>query len=139
MRPSHQRGFTLIELMIAVAIIGVIASIAFPSYNSYIQKTRRSAAAACLSEHAQFMERYRTSNMSYSGATLATLACSTDLSTAYTFAFKAGEPTASTFEIEATPRSTGPMASDTACATLSTTHTSAKKISGTGTVADCWR
>ncbi len=57
-------GFTLIEVMIVVAIIGILAAIAYPSYQNQMQKTRRADAKASLMELAQFMER----NYSTSGA-----------------------------------------------------------------------
>lgn len=140
MSRTKLRGFTLIELMIAVAIVGIIVAIALPSYNSYIQRTRGAVAGACLMEHAHFMERYRTTNLTYVGADLSTFntSCKTDLATSYSFEF-ANTPTAGTFEISAVPVSTGPQASYTKCGTLGITHSGQKKSSGTGTVAECWR
>lgn len=64
-RVTRSRGFTLIELMIVVAIIAILAAIAYPTYTSYITKTRRAAATACLSEYANYMERFYTTNLSY--------------------------------------------------------------------------
>ena len=62
------QGFTLIELMITVAIIGIIASIAYPSYQEQVRKTRRANAQSDLVELASFMERYYTENFTYVGA-----------------------------------------------------------------------
>ncbi|TVP55394.1 MAG: prepilin-type N-terminal cleavage/methylation domain-containing protein, partial [Halomonadaceae bacterium] len=61
----RQQGFTLIELMIVVAIIGVIAAIAYPSYQRNIENTRRTAAQADMMELAQTLERRYTANYSY--------------------------------------------------------------------------
>jgi type IV pilus assembly protein PilE len=58
-------GFTLIELMIVVIIVAVLAAIALPSYEAYVQKSRRSEAAAALVENSQFLERVFTQNASY--------------------------------------------------------------------------
>ena len=63
-------GFTLVELMITVAIIGIIASIALPSYLEQVRKTRRTNAQSDLVELASFMERYYTENFTYVGAAL---------------------------------------------------------------------
>lgn len=63
-------GITLIELMIAVAIVGILAAIAMPSYNQYVISSRRNEAKMSLLELAQYMERQYTSNGTYSGVTL---------------------------------------------------------------------
>ncbi|MNK10292.1 Fimbrial protein precursor [compost metagenome] len=59
------RGFTLIELMIVVGIVGILAAIAYPSYNEHVRKSRRAQAKADLVEYAQTLERFHTSNNSY--------------------------------------------------------------------------
>jgi len=65
-----QRGFTLIELMIVVAIIGILTAIAQPGYQKYVQTTRRADAQAILVEASGSMERYFTENNSYANASL---------------------------------------------------------------------
>lgn len=64
-RFSAQRGFTLIELMIVVVVIGVLASIGYPSYAEYVAKSRRAAMASSLLQGQQWMERFYTENFSY--------------------------------------------------------------------------
>lgn len=67
------RGFTLIELIIAIAIVGILAGIAFPFYQEYVLKARRSEAMVALTAAANAFERYRAgNNFTYAGACLTT-------------------------------------------------------------------
>lgn len=66
---SH--GFTLIELMITVAIVGILAAIAYPSYTQYVERARRQEAIAVMLEVQQFAERFFTENRTYVGSNAA--------------------------------------------------------------------
>lgn len=63
-----QRGFTLIELMIVVAIVGILASVAFPGYQESVRKSRRGDAQGAMAAFAAAMERHFTENNTYGGA-----------------------------------------------------------------------
>ena len=81
-----QSGFTLIEVMITVVIVGILASIAYPSYTQYVTRTYRDSAKACLSEYAHAMERRYAAKLSYIGDA-PQLGCATasNLDTRYDF------------------------------------------------------
>ena len=135
-RPRHVTGFSLIELLVAVAIVGILVSIAVGSYGYATAKTRRAAAKGCLTEGAQFMERYYTRHFSYSDAADPPVlpGCSADVTDFYTVAFAAGMPTATAFKIDAVPRG-GQVSADSRCGTLSLNQTGQK---GANDVNACW-
>jgi type IV pilus assembly protein PilE len=140
---KSMRGFSLIELMITVAIAGILLSVALPSYQSQVVRTKRASAAGCTMELAQFMERVYASNIRYdqnAGAdtVLPATPCRNELGSSYSFAFAASQPQARTFTIQATPTG-GQAARDTGCATLSINQAGTKAVSGGNTVAQCWK
>ena len=123
------KGMTLIELMIVVAVVGILAAVAYPSYQEHIRKARRADAQTALMELAQFMERYYTSNGTYVGAALPFTEAPKDGGAKfYDLEFSAG-PAASTYTLRASPKSAD------ACENLTLTHTGAKGAAK----ADCWR
>jgi type IV pilus assembly protein PilE len=139
LRGRQGGGFTLIELMIVVAIIAILAAIALPAYTSYITKTKRVAAEGCLSEHANYMERYYTTNLSYKGAALPGLDCASPQRTGanYSYDLPASSLSVSTYTITATP--TGAQLSrDTQCGTLSINQAGTRGAAGSAGVAGCW-
>ncbi len=68
MMRTGQNAFTLIELMIALAIVGILASIAYPSYQQYVKKSKEAAAQAALVSFASAMSQYYMDGMTYKGA-----------------------------------------------------------------------
>ena len=71
--PTRQRGFTLIELMIVLVIVGIVASIAYPSYTRYVQKSLRTDAHAGLMQAASELERCYTRTYAYASSCLETI------------------------------------------------------------------
>tara|TARA_R110000751_G_scaffold7607_10_gene30881 strand:+ start:6236 stop:6667 length:432 start_codon:yes stop_codon:yes gene_type:complete len=127
-----QSGFTLIEVMITVLIVGILAAIAFPSYTAYVTRSYRDSAKACLSEYAQFMERYYSSNLTYVGAAPA-LGCSTEGSMEDRYVFSVDTLAQSTYTAKATVQG-AQQANDTKCGNLSINHLGVKTASD----ASCW-
>jgi len=142
-KTAHQRGFTLIEVMIVVAIVGILAAIAYPSYMEHIRKGNRADAQASLMQLSQFMERYYTGTGRYSKTAERTDVPDTPAppyptGTPYTFSISVGDAGAS-YTATATPKSPGVMAGDK-CGNLTLTNTGLKGQTGANvTTADCWR
>ena len=135
----RQTGFTLIELMIAVVVIGILAAIAYPSYQEHINKSRRADAQAALMELAQFMERHYTNaggyqvNGSTGGApTLPFTKAPKDGSNEFYALSFSGTVTAQAYVLQAEPKNS--MAGDK-CGTMKLAHTGKKEA----TLAECWR
>ncbi len=132
---KNQKGFSLIELIVVVGILGILAAIAIPMYNNYRNSAYRGAAKAALVEGAQNMERYFTRNNTYVGATTGDPATGDQVLSAteankYTLAFPGGTVTATAFTIRATPTFT-----ESKCGYLEITQTGAKSSQIAG---NCW-
>jgi type IV pilus assembly protein PilE len=144
--PQHKhRGFTLVEVMIAVVIIAILASIAVPSYESYMIKTRRATAAACLLEISQFLERFFTVNLQYdktaagAGITMpdsSNQECQNTLAGHYNFI---AEVAPRTYTLQAVPINR--QTKDTQCSTLSINEALKKSVTGTQSAnpSACWK
>lgn len=135
-----QRGFTLIELMIVVAVVAILSAIAYPSYAEYIRRGQRSDARTGLLQAQQWLERSSTATGVYPTALPSALTWSGDASKTYTIGFKAGNTNAA-FTLIATRRAGTGQANDR-CGdyTLTNTGVQGNDNLASGTLStDCWR
>jgi type IV pilus assembly protein PilE len=127
-------GFSLLELMITVTIIGILASIAYPSYTEYVIRAKRSDGKAALLKTQLAEEKWRANHTTYGD--LADIGISSSSEEGYYTISISGTPTATTYTIIATPTFT-----DTKCGTLGIIQslvTETKTTTGTDTVTNCW-
>jgi type IV pilus assembly protein PilE len=129
----RQQGITLIELMIVVTIVGILAAIAFPSYQENVNSGRRSDGQGALVNVAQRLERCFTQFNAYNSANCAVV-FPLDSPEGF-YEITAPALTATTFTLNATPQ--GPQAADARCAVLSLTHTGIRDATGTNPDR-CW-
>jgi type IV pilus assembly protein PilE len=136
-RCRAQRGFTLIELMIVVAIAGILAAVAYPSFMDQVRKARRADAIDVVSRVQQAQERWRANNPAY--AALATLGiAAASPGGYYTIASTPGAnaAAANSYTVTATAVAGKSQAGDTGCTPLTLTVAGGTP---TYTPASCWK
>jgi type IV pilus assembly protein PilE len=148
-RPAGaQQGFSLIELMVVVAIVSILAAIAYPSYQEQVRRSRRAEGKALLMEAQAKQERFFTANNSYASTMTALGYGNNNAPTEngwYTVAVSAVTPAGCAsgtatpctgFTLTATPQND--QLNDAQCAALSIDDLGQKTEGGTGTPQDCW-
>lgn len=138
MKKPGAYGFTLIELMIALAIVGILTAIALPAYQESVRKSQRTEAKGALLDLANRMEKYYTENNTYATATLALVnANATTTPNAY-YNISISAQNANSYSLLATPAAGKPSAKDTKCINYTLDSAGTRGNTGTGSVSDCW-
>lgn len=137
--PNRSQGFSLIELMIAVVIVGILAAVAIPMYSDYVTRSRRADGQATLMQVAQELERCYTQFSKYNDNSCSVVNSGVVSETSdqgfYGISASGGNLTESAFTLTATPQNE--QADDTDCTALTLTHLGEQ--SATGDDPDsCW-
>jgi type IV pilus assembly protein PilE len=132
MKSMPQHGFTLIELMVAVAIVGILAAIAAPAYTDYVVRGRIPDATNALATKAVRNEQFFQDNRTYVGAP----GCTSDTTTSKHFDFNCSSATASAFVLRAVGK--GGMTGFTYTLNEAGVRATAAAPTDYGTNATCW-
>lgn len=138
-RAMRGRGFTLVEILVVMAILAILAGVAVPTYIQYLARGYRSEARATLVSAAQWMERWRTERGTYQdGGNPPALPPGLDRSPptgTQRYIITVAAPAANLFTLSATP--IGSFAND-ACGTLTLNNTGLRARTGTESIDTCW-
>lgn len=136
---SDQRGMTLLELMIVIAIVGILAAIAIPAFNTQVMEARRADARNSLFDWQLRQAEYFADNLSY--ANVSTINGSggntVDSSEGY-YDVTATSSSSSAFEMTATPKSGTTQASDSECASYFCINQDGPLYTGSCAAQACW-
>jgi type IV pilus assembly protein PilE len=142
---KKQYGVTLIELMVVVAIVGILAAVVMPVYKSYVQRSYRSSAINAILALGSQEARYFTTNNTYTSS-MVTLGYASDpmpipSSSSDYYDLSVTSSTATSFTLQATPHAGSAQATDQ-CGTYTYSYLGQKSntgLSGSETVNDCWK
>ena len=131
------RGFTLIEVLVAVAIVGILVAVAVPGYSAWVTATRRTDATIFLTEVAGEQQRHFSEHNRYA-ATMAELGYADALSEEGYYAVEIARPTPTRFTLTATPVAGTAQAGDAGCTTFTLSSTGARGATGSEGREGCW-
>jgi len=145
---SNSLGFTLLELMVTVGIVGILAAVALPSYTNYLLESRRTEATGALLDCAARLERHYTTERTYIGNNICPV-MSAASNAFYRIMIRPGQTTATTFSIQAVPPANtnvnfnNSQRRDTQCRLFRLNHLGVQQafstVPRTNTTAECWK
>jgi len=133
------RGMTLIELLAVIIILGILTTIAVPSYRAYLIRSQRTEARTSLLQVQAAQEKFYLQNNAYTNNMTALGVPATSDTGLYTIAVPTLGAAGQSYTATATPVTGGSQAADTKCTQLSVTDTGVRGATGSGGVAQCWR
>lgn len=129
------RGFTLLELMIVVAIVAILSAIAIPTYRKYVLRAHRTDATRSLQDLASREENYYFNNNTYPSS-LSSLGAA-NVTTGGYYSISAPVGSATNYTVTATAIST--QTQDTQCTSFSLNHAGVQTVTGTASATTCWQ
>ncbi len=138
MQRTHNRGFTLVEVMIALVVVGLLSALAYPSYQQQVAKGRRTDAKQSLLELSQRMERFYTERGTYVGAALGNTGLYPNVTSGGYYDLTISAQTLDGFTVRATPR--GSQVGD-ACASFLYNQVGDQTVSNDASLSavKCWQ
>ena len=143
MKKSPANGSTLVEVLIVLAIVGILAALAYPSYVEPVRRGHRAEARTALLEAAQYMQRFYAANDRYDedrtggDIELPDAFAKVPTGDAPRYLIKLDSVSRTAFTLKADPESAS--AKEDSCGSLTLTNTGVRGVSTAKTVAECWR